>query len=106
PEHTGIECPECHQGELLRRRGRYGPFLSCSRYPDCKYRANVGKDGQPKVKAEPKVLDETCPECGKPMVEREGRYGTFKSCSDYPKCRGGMKSKNGTGGRRRQKATV
>jgi DNA topoisomerase-1 len=106
PEHTGIECPECHHGELLRRRGRYGPFLSCSRYPDCKYRANVGKDGQPKVKAEPKVLDETCPECGKQMVEREGRYGTFKSCIDYPKCRGGMKSKTQTGGRRRQKATV
>jgi DNA topoisomerase-1 len=106
PEHTGIECPECHQGELLRRRGRYGPFLSCSRYPDCKYRANVGKDGQPKVKAEPKLLDETCPECGKQMVEREGRYGPFKSCIDYPKCRGGMKSKTTNGGRRRQKAGV
>ncbi len=107
PEHTGMECPECHQGELLRRSGRYGPFLSCSRYPDCKYRANVGKDGQPKVKAEPKVLDETCPECGKQLVEREGRYGTFKSCIDYPKCRGGMKSKGGTNGsRRRQKTTV
>jgi DNA topoisomerase-1 len=105
-EHTGMECPECHQGELLRRRGRYGPFLACSRYPDCKYRANVGKDGQPKVKAEPKVLDESCPECGKQMVEREGRYGPFKSCIDYPKCRGGTKSKGGAGGRRRQKATV
>ncbi len=106
PEHTGVECPECHQGELLRRRGRFGPFLSCSRYPDCKYRANVGKDGQPKVKAEPKPLDETCPECGKQMVEREGRYGPFKSCIDYPKCRGGTKSKSANGSRRRQKATV
>ncbi len=105
-EPTGLECPECHQGELLRRRGRYGPFLSCSRYPECKYRANVGKDGQPKVKAEPKVLDETCPECGKQMLEREGRYGPFKSCIDYPKCRGGTKSKSANGGRRRQKATV
>lgn len=107
PEHTGLECPECHQGELLRRQGRYGPFLSCSRYPECKYRANVGKDGQPRVKPEPKVLDEACPECGKQMVEREGRYGTFKSCIDYPKCRGGMKAKSTNGGgRRRQKATV
>ncbi|MFZ0214732.1 MAG: type I DNA topoisomerase [Candidatus Dormiibacterota bacterium] len=107
PEHTGMACPECHEGELLQRQGRYGPFLSCSRYPECKYRANVGKDGKPKVKAEPKVLDETCPECGKPMVEREGRYGTFKSCTDYPKCRGGMRSGGrGSGGRKRQKATV
>jgi DNA topoisomerase-1 len=34
------------------------------------------------------VLDEPCPVCGKPMVERRGRYGPFKSCSDYPKCPG------------------
>jgi ssDNA-binding Zn-finger/Zn-ribbon topoisomerase 1 len=39
-------------------------------------------------------------------VEREGRYGPFKSCIDYPKCRGGMKSKTTNGGRRRQKAGV
>ncbi|MBO0703768.1 MAG: topoisomerase DNA-binding C4 zinc finger domain-containing protein, partial [Candidatus Dormibacteraeota bacterium] len=64
------------------------------------YRANKTKDGKPR--AEPKVLDEQCPVCGKSMVEREGRYGTFKSCSDYPKCRGGTKS----GGRKKQKAEV
>jgi len=39
------------------------------------------------------VLDEPCPICGKPLVERRGRFGLFKSCSDYPKCPGpkGMK---------------
>ena len=36
----------------------------------------------------PKVLDEPCPICGKPLVERRGRFGLFKSCSDYPKCPG------------------
>ena len=36
----------------------------------------------------PKLLDEPCPICGKPMVERRGRYGLFKSCSDYPSCPG------------------
>jgi len=34
------------------------------------------------------VLDEPCPICGKPLVERRGRFGAFKSCSDYPKCPG------------------
>ena len=34
------------------------------------------------------MLDEPCPICGKPLVERRGRYGLFKSCSDYPKCPG------------------
>ena len=73
-------------------------FLSCSRYPDCRYRANKAKDGRPK--AEPKTLDEACPVCGKPLVERRGRYGPFKSCSDYPRCKGPQR----TGGR--QKAQV
>ena len=40
------------------------------------------------LKANPKLLDEPCPICGKPLVERRGRYGMFKSCSDYPKCPG------------------
>jgi DNA topoisomerase-1 len=85
---TGQQCPECQQGELLERQGRYGPFLSCSRYPDCKYRANKRKDGSVAPPREVKQLDEPCPICGKPLVERQGRYGSFKSCSDYPRCPG------------------
>ena len=46
----------------------------------------MGKDGKPSQG--PKVLDEPCPICGKPLVERRGRFGLFKSCSDYPKCPG------------------
>jgi DNA topoisomerase I len=94
---TGEKCPECGQGELVERQGRYGPFVACNRYPECKYRANKGKDGTVRPRAEPKLLDEPCPICGKPMVERQGRYGPFKSCSDYPKCRGPQR----TGGRAR-----
>ncbi|HXM54835.1 MAG TPA: type I DNA topoisomerase [Candidatus Dormibacteraeota bacterium] len=97
---TGQTCPECNQGELVERQGRYGPFVACNRYPDCKYRANKGKDGATRPRQEPKVLDEPCPICGKPMVERQGRYGAFKSCSDYPRCKGPQR----TGGR--AKATV
>jgi len=85
---TGQQCPECKQGELLERQGRYGPFLSCSRYPDCRYRANQRKDGSVAPARQVKMLEERCPVCGKPMVERQGRYGSFKSCSDYPRCPG------------------
>ncbi|TMC05188.1 MAG: type I DNA topoisomerase [Chloroflexi bacterium] len=97
---TGQTCPECNQGELVERQGRYGPFVACNRYPECKYRANKGKDGAVRPRQEAKVLDEPCPLCGKPMVERQGRYGPFKSCSDYPKCKGPQRA----GGRAR--ATV
>src|SRR2546427_824474 len=86
PADTDEECPLCHEGHLVLKASRFGPFMGCSRYPECKYRANIGKDG--KVREGPKVLDEPCPICGKPLVERRGRYGPFKSCSDYPKCPG------------------
>jgi DNA topoisomerase I len=85
---TGEKCPECGQGELVERKGRFGPFVACNRYPECKYRATKGKDGKVKPRSEAKVLDEPCPICGKPLVERQGRYGPFKSCSDYPRCKG------------------
>jgi len=49
------------------------------------------------AKPGPKTLDEACPVCGKPMVERRGRYGSFKSCSDYPRCKGPQR----TGGRQK-----
>src|SRR5207248_68921 len=86
PNDTDEKCPQCGEGQLVERTGRYGPFVACSRYPDCNYRANIGTDGKPRQG--PKVLDEPCPVCGKPLVERRGRFGAFKSCSDYPKCPG------------------
>ncbi|HZV51703.1 MAG TPA: type I DNA topoisomerase [Candidatus Dormibacteraeota bacterium] len=98
---TGQVCPECGQGELVERKGRYGPFIACNRYPDCRYRANRSRRGE--ARPEPKLLDETCPACGKPMVERVGRYGPFKSCSDYPRCRGHRQS---GGARQRARASA
>ena len=77
-------CPDCGQ-PLVRRVGRYGPFVSCSGYPGCKY---VKRE----PKAPPKVTDVACPECGRPMVERIARKGKnagqpFLGCSGYPKCK-------------------
>ncbi|HVD00014.1 MAG TPA: type I DNA topoisomerase [Candidatus Dormibacteraeota bacterium] len=98
PKPTGQTCPQCGKHELVERKGRFGTFLACSGYPECDYRANPPrKDGKPR--AEPKLLDESCPVCGKPMVERKGRFGTFKSCSDYPRCKGPQAAKKATAGR-------
>jgi DNA topoisomerase-1 len=84
PAETGEECPECHQGQLILKASRFGPFKGCSRYPDCRYRQAVLPSGQPD---EPRLLEEACPECGRPLQQRRGRYGEFVGCSGYPECK-------------------
>ncbi len=79
---TGEACPECGE-PLLARRGRFGKFLACSAYPDCKYTRNLA--GSERAEDEP--TDEVCPTCGKPMVIKHGRFGKFIACSGYPECK-------------------
>lgn len=69
-------CPTCG-ANLVEKWGRFGKFIACSRYPECKYIK----------KTPPRLLDEKCPQCGKPLAERSGRFGLFKACSGYPDCR-------------------
>jgi DNA topoisomerase-1 len=90
-EPTDEVCPECGAetgAKLVRKWGRYGWFLSCSRYPDCKYRRNAKQSADKAERPEPEMTDVPCPKCGKPMVKRSGRFGPFLGCSDYPRCRG------------------
>jgi DNA topoisomerase I len=77
---TGEACPECGEGELVEREGRFGKFVGCSRYPECKY--IKGKD-----QSQPVSVGEACPQCGKDLVVRQGRRGPFVGCSGYPSCR-------------------
>jgi DNA topoisomerase-1 len=79
---TGEACPECGE-PLLERRGRFGKFLACSAYPECKYTRNLGGA----ERAEDVATDEVCPSCGKPMVIKHGRFGKFIACSGYPDCK-------------------
>ncbi|PYN12645.1 MAG: hypothetical protein DME05_20980 [Candidatus Rokuibacteriota bacterium] len=81
-EPTGEKCPECGS-ELLEKRGRFGKFMACSTYPDCKYTRNI--DGSTRAEDEP--TNEVCPTCGKPMVIKHGRFGKFIACSGYPDCK-------------------
>lgn len=74
---TGKKCPECAEGEIVVRDGKFGKFLSCSRYPDCKYKA-------PYIEY---VDDVQCPKCGKRVVLKKTSKGKdFYGCEDYPNC--------------------
>ena len=76
PEPIGEKCPDCGH-DLVKKRGRFGEFIACSNYPECKYtRPILSKIG---VK---------CPKCGEgDIVKRKSKKGrTFYGCSRYPEC--------------------
>ena len=78
-EKTGETCPECG-GDLVVRTGKYGKFVSCSNYPNCKY---IKKEEK---KAAVEVCD--CIKCGSKIVERKTKKGkVFYGCSNFPKCK-------------------
>ncbi len=84
---TDIPCPLCGK-PMMKRRGRFGTFLGCSGYPECKHTMNVDSDGNPlTVAAAAPEGDAVCEQCGKPMVVKRGRYGNFLGCSGYPDCK-------------------
>lgn len=78
PKKTGETCPECGH-DLVERKGRFGTFVACENYPECKY-----------VKKDPVEIEETgedCPNCGSKMIWKTGRFGRFEACSNYPECK-------------------
>lgn len=87
-EHTDIPCEKCEKGHYIVRIGKQGEFLGCSEYPECKDIKNFerNRDGIPVIVKE-KHLEEMCPQCGKPLLIKNGRFGKFIACSDYPKCK-------------------
>ena len=86
PEDAG-PCPEC--GSPLRKRwSKRGPFLGCSKYPECKFTRPLEGEAQPRP--EPKATEHACPKCGGRMMLRTGRRGPFLGCENYPKCRSTM----------------
>jgi DNA topoisomerase-1 len=84
PADTDEVCPLCHEGHLVHKASRYGPFMGCSRYPKCKFRRALTPEGEA---PQPKLLEEMCPDCGRPLQLRTGRYGEFTGCSGYPECK-------------------
>jgi DNA topoisomerase-1 len=91
PDFDGAEMPETGQDEycencgrvMVLKRGRFGQFMACTGYPDCKTTRRLDQG-----KRVPDVpLEELCPKCSRNLVLRHGRYGEFISCSGYPDCK-------------------
>jgi DNA topoisomerase-1 len=80
-------CEKCG-APMLIKTGRFGKFLACSRYPECRNTKRIGPAGKGKGEAaKPVPTGEDCEKCGSPLVYRKGRFGTFIACSNYPRCR-------------------
>ncbi len=78
PEKTGEMCPECNN-PLVIRNGKYGEFVACSNFPECKY-----------IKADKQEINEICdcPNCDGKIIEKKTRKGKiFYGCNNYPKCK-------------------
>jgi DNA topoisomerase-1 len=72
---------------MVLKNGPWGPFMSCPGYSDDPPCKTIRKLTQ-KVQTKPPVqLEESCPKCGKPLLQRDGQYGEFTACSGYPKCK-------------------
>src|SRR5690606_34433020 len=89
---AGINCPICGSNMVVRH-SQYGFFAGCISYPDCRGLVGVRLEDDQVIVQEKheKISDVKCPECDSEMVRRDGKFGPFYSCSNYPRCIGKMK---------------
>lgn len=84
---TDIPCDKCG-AMMVIKWGRNGEFLACPQYPECKSTKNFRRDENGQILVvEEQPVDETCEQCGRPMLLRWGKYGKFLGCSGYPECK-------------------
>ena len=70
------------------KSGRYGRFLACASYPDCKNTKEFTQNEEGNIQiSQSEITDETCSLCHAPMAIKKGRYGKFLACTKYPKCK-------------------
>ncbi len=81
---TDEVCEKCSKPMIIKI-GRFGKFLACTGFPDCKNTKALNGDGTGPDKSE--IVDEKCPECGKPLQRKVGRFGPFLGCTGYPECK-------------------
>ena len=88
-EQTGESCEKCGK-PLVIKWGRHGRFVACSGFPACKNTREIAPkagDPTPTAESEEHPSQETCPNCGKPMALKRGRFGPFLACTGYPHCK-------------------
>jgi DNA topoisomerase I len=85
-EETDEVCEKCDKPMIIKW-GRFGKFMACSAYPDCKNAKDIKKPG---AEGEPETPDEVegeCDKCNSPLIIKRGRFGKFIACSTYPDCK-------------------
>ena len=80
----GENCDKCGM-PMLKRVGKFGPFIACSGYPECTNTREVETQEPEPEGGEEEI--EPCENCGKPMAVKRGRFGPFLACSGYPECK-------------------
>jgi DNA topoisomerase-1 len=84
---TSIPCAVCHLPMVIKW-GKMGSFLACSGYPECKNTQDFQKDDQGEIQIIPKQYsDKKCVKCNAAMLVKDGKFGKFLACSDYPACK-------------------
>ena len=79
-EVSDVQCENCGAFMVIKS-GRYGKFLACPNYPECKNTKPLnGREAAEET-------DEVCEKCGSKMLKRKGRFGEFLACSNYPACK-------------------
>jgi DNA topoisomerase-1 len=85
-EITDIPCDICGNPMVIKW-GKMGQFLACSAYPQCKNTKDFSRDGEGRVVINPhEETEHRCDRCGHPMVVKNGKFGKFLACSEYPRC--------------------
>ncbi len=85
-EETNEVCEKCGS-KMIIRIGKFGKFLACSKYPECKNTKPLPGSEEAKEKSAALETNEICEKCGKSMVVKRGRFGSFLGCSGYPDCK-------------------
>lgn len=84
-EKTDEVCEKCGSPMIIKI-GRFGKFMACTNYPECKNTKSLNPE-EVKQQKEVEATNEKCEKCGEPMILRHGRFGPFLGCSGYPKCK-------------------
>lgn len=95
-EKLGRNCPDCG-GDLIVKFGRFGKFIACSNYPNCRYTEKTADEKKVEEQFEKENGTEKCELCGAPMVIKRGKFGMFLGCSGYPNCKNIKKIENKLG---------
>ena len=93
-EATDESCENCGKPMVIKT-GRFGRFMACTGYPQCKTTRQIKQDTSGAESVAETETGEVCEQCGKPMVLKTGRFGQFIACSDYPRCKNTHPMKTG-----------